>query len=195
LSFETEQDFQIRQKLREYQALLSEYIVLRQSASSQDQASALEQRLQHQKSEIEGMQTARRMEFIGTFNSFQLVTYIKDLGPADVIAAVRRWRRDLAELPRGYGLPLFDGPFFEERRYLEDAIPHLEEALRQKNIPVPPEERPHHDPASTAASEVISKVEAIAKMNQQCEEMVKQYPDQEEMIRDMFRKFIDGFKR
>jgi hypothetical protein len=195
MPFEDKDEFKIRSLLREYEALLKEFAQLVQSSERQsEQISTLQGRLLQQKAEIEGLQANRRIKFVPRFSVFGLGMNIRDLGPSGALSALRRWRRDIRELPTSVGGEFFDTPFFEERRYLEDAIIETEEMLRQYGHQVPGSDLHQQDDATKIANHVVSKVEEIAKMNQQCEDLIKQHPEQEKIIREMYRKIIDTIR-
>ena len=140
------------------------------------------------------MQAERRGKFVSTFGPFKLGLYIRDLGTADVIAALRRWRRDIREIPVDLGLPLYDGVFFEERRYLDDAILQLEEVLKAHGVFVA-EEEPPKDPGSSAVAKAQKNVQAIISLERaRDEELRNASPEHQDYIKRAYGKLIDAMK-
>jgi hypothetical protein len=111
---------------------------------------------------------------------------------ASLAGTLRVLRSDLNTIPTFDNLPRYDAPFTEERRFCQYAIGRIEEELKGRGVRVEPPHPP--DPVDAIAGQIRQQVELEARLRRQCEEDVKKYPDQEEIIRRSYRRAIDALR-
>ena len=116
---------------------------------------------------------------------------IRDDDTAKLTGALRSYQVQLEDVPDDITEPRFDGPFADQRLWCETTIAAIEGELRTRGVKV---ERPQPNPRSGARGQVQASVALIAGMERDCEEDVRQHPQQAELIRTIYRKHIDTLK-
>src|ERR1051325_4663723 len=170
----------VHQALRDFRDSLARY----QSGglSKED----FDSRFQH----VLHLQSQRENAFVEQLAHEPKLTWYND--NSSLVGKLTLLRSDLAELKSFGSFDGLDKPFQEERRFCLYAISRIEAELRDRGVPV---ERNHDvDPIENATTAIRRRIETEARLNRQCEEDVKKYPDQEDAIRRSYRKAIDALR-
>jgi hypothetical protein len=209
-AFDANYGIRSQREVMEYVSLVNNYnSAARLQSSNKHLFEKWHEDIQEARDAVEEQQRGPRDGFEEVFHHLDRITtpVLKE--------GLRRYERYLDELPKSFVDPQFvkhrkrvidientdaygrsgfnykpvEPPLIQQRRFLESAIYEIKAALDSRQ-----ESQPKAPRADQIAEEISRKIEAEAKLRTQCEEDVRKYPDQEEMIRRTYRRAIDALR-
>lgn len=174
-----------RQWLAYYLELLREYEKLKSANDSSEKIAEVEKDLLRRK------QRAIELIEIGSCYFPQNFLDLEEISINELKITIRAFNRYINDIPTDIDLPEYKIPYIKWRKFLDTCIQEMECALTEKG-------GNHLSEAQQKAAHVASQVQvyldAVRLLEDQCEEDVKNHPNQEAEIRRRYRRAIDALK-